>query len=61
MHRRVGSIAALLAGALLAAGCASFDGLKPQASLEAGSKLRAAEALRSATFSQARWPSEEWW
>jgi NodT family efflux transporter outer membrane factor (OMF) lipoprotein len=54
-------IVATLAAALLAAGCASFDGSAPRASLRSANELRAAQSLRAARLSEAAWPVVDWW
>jgi NodT family efflux transporter outer membrane factor (OMF) lipoprotein len=51
----------LFAVALAVAGCASFDGSAPRASLRSANELRAAESLRSAKLSAAAWPVADWW
>jgi NodT family efflux transporter outer membrane factor (OMF) lipoprotein len=50
-----------LAAALLAAGCASFDGLATRAVRGDAAALAAQTALAGATLSPAAWPSAAWW
>jgi NodT family efflux transporter outer membrane factor (OMF) lipoprotein len=51
----------LLAAAMLAAGCASMQGLSPQATLKSGNELVAEKSLSSATHATAAWPATDWW
>ncbi|HEY2628158.1 MAG TPA: efflux transporter outer membrane subunit [Usitatibacter sp.] len=51
---------AALAAALALAGCASFDGSKPQAELHDANKLAAARTLESNAMA-AQWPVDGWW
>jgi NodT family efflux transporter outer membrane factor (OMF) lipoprotein len=53
-------LAALL-GALLAGGCASFDGLAPKAVGTDAAGLAASRSLAGAKLSPAAWPSAAWW
>ncbi len=53
-------LAALLA-ALLAAGCASFDGLAPKAVRADADALAASRALADEKLSPAAWPAAAWW
>ncbi len=50
-----------LAAALLAAGCASFDGLAPKAVRTDASTLAASNSLSGANASTAAWPAANWW
>ena len=54
------ALAALL-GALLAGGCASFDGLAPKALATDPAALAASGALAGARLSPAAWPTAAWW
>jgi len=54
-------LAVLAAAALLAAGCASNGGLKPQAQLNDADRLQARATLSRATVSSAAWPARDWW
>ncbi len=47
--------------ALLAAGCASFDGLAPKAVRADAAALAASRSLAGARLSPAAWPSAAWW
>jgi NodT family efflux transporter outer membrane factor (OMF) lipoprotein len=47
--------------ALLAGGCASFDGLKPKAMRTEPASLVASRALAGAKLSPADWPTAAWW
>src|SRR5882672_1027630 len=51
---------AALAAALALAGCASFDGSKPEAQLRDANALAAARALES-NAAAAQWPVDGWW
>lgn len=51
---------AALAAALALAGCASFDGSKPEAQLRDANALAAARTLES-NAAAAQWPVEGWW
>jgi NodT family efflux transporter outer membrane factor (OMF) lipoprotein len=53
-------LAALL-GAMLAGGCASFDGLAPQAVGSDAARLAASRSLAGARLSAAAWPTAAWW
>jgi NodT family efflux transporter outer membrane factor (OMF) lipoprotein len=53
-------LAALL-GALLAGGCASFDGLAPKSVKADAAALAASRSLAGARLSPAAWPSAAWW
>jgi NodT family efflux transporter outer membrane factor (OMF) lipoprotein len=53
-------LASLLA-ALLAAGCASFDGLAPKAVQTDAAALAASRSLAGARLSPAAWPLSAWW
>ena len=50
-----------LLGALIAAGCANFDGLAPKASAIDAAALAASRSLAGATLSPAAWPTATWW
>jgi NodT family efflux transporter outer membrane factor (OMF) lipoprotein len=58
-RRRAAFAAALVA--LLAGGCASFDGLKPKAVRTDAARLAAGRSLAGAKLSPADWPSAAWW
>ena len=49
-----------LLGALLAGGCASFDGLAPKAVQADAAGLAASHSLAGARLSPAAWPTAEW-
>lgn len=55
------SLAAALAGALLAAGCASTAGITPQAHLREPAALAAGRSLADASTPSAHWPALQWW
>jgi len=59
-QRRRAALAAL-AAALLAAGCASFDGLATKALRIDPATLEASRALSGAPLSAAGWPAANWW
>ncbi len=59
VHR--GLLVATLAGALLLAGCASTNGLSPEASLNDANALAAEKTLATATLSSSAWPRSDWW
>ncbi|MFH1045267.1 MAG: efflux transporter outer membrane subunit [Pseudomonadota bacterium] len=50
-----------LLGALLAGGCASFDGLAPKAVGTDAAALAASRSLAGARLSPADWPTAAWW
>jgi NodT family efflux transporter outer membrane factor (OMF) lipoprotein len=52
---------ASLLGALLAGGCASFDGLAPKAVGTDAAALAASRSLAGAKLSPAAWPTTSWW
>ena len=58
---RGGLAAGALALALLAAGCASTNGLSTQASLQNANALAADKSLEAATIAQTAWPRNHWW
>jgi NodT family efflux transporter outer membrane factor (OMF) lipoprotein len=47
--------------AVLAAGCVSNGGLKPQAHLQDGHQLKAGATLAHAAVTPAAWPARDWW
>lgn len=55
------TLASLVAGAALLAGCASDGGLRPQASMNQPGQLAAGATLADASVSPAAWPSATWW
>ncbi|MBE0623857.1 MAG: efflux transporter outer membrane subunit, partial [Burkholderiales bacterium] len=58
---RPGAAIAPMISALLAAGCASFDGLAPKAVPAAATGLAASAALAQAKPPAAAWPAAHWW
>jgi NodT family efflux transporter outer membrane factor (OMF) lipoprotein len=58
---RVGRAASALFVTLLAAGCASMNGLSTQASMNSANTLAAQKALADAAVSAAAWPATDWW
>ncbi len=60
MRRRARAIAAL-AACLLAAGCASFDGLRPKSARTDAAALAAEKSLSEVSRSAAAWPATDWW
>ena len=50
-----------LTAALLAAGCASFDGLATKAVRTDAAELSADKSLAEANVSAAAWPAANWW
>ena len=60
MMRARAAIASLVA-ALLAAGCASFDGLATKAVPTDSATLSASAALAGAKLSAGTWPAADWW
>src|ERR1700682_5913383 len=58
---RVGRAASALFVTLLAAGCASMNGLSTQASIDSANTLAAQKSLADAAISAAAWPATDWW
>jgi NodT family efflux transporter outer membrane factor (OMF) lipoprotein len=58
---RVGRAASALFVTLLAAGCASMNGLSTQASMNSANTLAAQKSLADAAISAAAWPATDWW
>ena len=58
---RVGRAASALFVTLLAAGCASMNGLSTQASMNSANTLAAQKSLADAAVSAAAWPATDWW
>jgi NodT family efflux transporter outer membrane factor (OMF) lipoprotein len=58
---RLGRIASALFVTLLAAGCASTNGLSTQASMGGANRLAAEKSLADAAVSPATWPATDWW
>jgi NodT family efflux transporter outer membrane factor (OMF) lipoprotein len=52
---------ALLAAALVAAGCASTAGIAPQARMAQPEQLAARQSLADVSVSGASWPAADWW
>jgi NodT family efflux transporter outer membrane factor (OMF) lipoprotein len=61
MNLRLGRAASALFVTLLAAGCASMNGLTTQASMDSANKLAAQKSLAEAAVSAAAWPAKDWW
>jgi len=61
MNLRLGRAASALFVTLLAAGCASMNGLSTQASIDSANKLAAQKSLADAAVSAAAWPATDWW
>lgn len=58
---RVGRAASALFVTLLAAGCASMNGLSTQSSMSGANTLAAQKSLADAAVSAAAWPATDWW
>jgi NodT family efflux transporter outer membrane factor (OMF) lipoprotein len=58
---QVGRAASALFVTLLAAGCASMNGLSTQASMNSANTLAAQKSLADAAVSAAAWPATDWW
>src|SRR4030081_1477503 len=58
---RLGQAASALFVTLLAAGCASMNGLSTPASMDSANKLAAQKSLAEAAVSAAAWPAKDWW
>jgi len=61
VNLRVGRAASALLVTLLAAGCASMNGLSTQASMNGAKTLAAQKSLAAAAVSAAAWPATDWW
>jgi NodT family efflux transporter outer membrane factor (OMF) lipoprotein len=61
INLRLGRAASALFVTLLAAGCASMNGLSTQASMDSANKLAAQKSLAEAAVSAAAWPAADWW
>jgi len=61
MNLRLGRAASALFVTLLAAGCASMNGLSTRASMDSANKLAAQKSLAEAAVSAAAWPAKDWW
>jgi NodT family efflux transporter outer membrane factor (OMF) lipoprotein len=61
MNLQLGRAASALFVTLLAAGCASMNGLSTQASMDSANKLAAQKSLADAAVSAAAWPATDWW
>jgi NodT family efflux transporter outer membrane factor (OMF) lipoprotein len=59
--QRLGRAASALLVTMLAAGCASMDGLSTQGSMANPNKLAAQKSLAEAAVSAAAWPASDWW
>src|SRR6266566_9296740 len=60
LNVRLGRAGALFV-TLLAAGCASMNGLSTRASMDSANKLAAQKSLADAAVSAAAWPAADWW
>ncbi len=60
-QQRLGRAASALFVTMLAAGCASTNGLATQASIDHADKLAAQKSLAMAAVSAAAWPTGDWW
>jgi NodT family efflux transporter outer membrane factor (OMF) lipoprotein len=60
MSRLIGAASALVF-ALAAAGCASFDGSAPRASLRDANALHAQTSLKGVARADGAWPATDWW
>src|SRR5450432_3372509 len=58
---RLGRIASALFVTLLAAGCASTNGLSTHSSLDSANRLAAQKSLADVAVSPATWPATDWW
>src|ERR1700682_4688408 len=61
INLRLGRAASALFVTLLAAGCASMNGLFTQASMDSANKLAAQKSLAEAAVSAAAWQAPDWW
>jgi NodT family efflux transporter outer membrane factor (OMF) lipoprotein len=61
MTQRFGRVASALFVTLLAAGCASTNGLSTRASMDSADRLAAQKSLADAAVSPASWPASDWW
>lgn len=59
--RRFARSAALAMALLALNGCASWHGLKPQATLNHADRLAADQALAAAKVDASAWPAQDWW
>jgi NodT family efflux transporter outer membrane factor (OMF) lipoprotein len=55
------AIAGALACLLLVAGCASTQGLKPQAAMTGADSLTSSQSLAAAAVQTTAWPAQDWW
>jgi NodT family efflux transporter outer membrane factor (OMF) lipoprotein len=58
---RLGRIASAFFVTLLAAGCASMEGITTHASLDSANRLAAQKSLADLAVSPATWPAADWW
>src|ERR1700682_2173654 len=58
---RLNGAASALVVALAAAGCASFDGSAPRASLRDANALHAQASLKGVARADGAWPATDWW
>jgi NodT family efflux transporter outer membrane factor (OMF) lipoprotein len=58
---RLTGVAAALAVASAVAGCASFDGSAPRASLRDANGLQAQKSLQGVARTDGAWPAADWW
>src|SRR2546423_549314 len=58
---RLGRAASALLVTMLAAGCASMEGLSTRESMEDPNRLAAQKSLADAAVSAAAWPASDWW
>ncbi|HSN41214.1 MAG TPA: efflux transporter outer membrane subunit [Burkholderiales bacterium] len=61
MNSRIRLPMGMVLATLLAAGCASTDGLRPQASINDANRLAASRSLAQAGLSGTAWPKIDWW
>ena len=61
MNRSFSRVASFLMAAVLAAGCASMQGLSTQAKPENANALAAPRSLAGAAVASAAWPDKDWW
>jgi len=60
-NQRLGRAASALFVTMLAAGCASMNGLATQSSVDSANKLAAQKSLAAAAVTAAAWPTTDWW
>lgn len=59
--RRIVGVVSVLVVAMAVAGCASFDGSAPRASLRDANALHAEASLKGVARTEGAWPATDWW